>query len=130
MRRYSIIRIGLATLLLAAVPAVAVALEVTLEFDRAFIDRSTREAVMTGTYECDAGTTGTIRAVLTQGTHEAAGEVPLVCTDSEQTWEVRVPLGTPPFRPGPATVDLGFTATDGTGSIASGRSLEISLAPR
>ena len=130
MRRLSIIRIGLATLLLAAVPAVAMALTVTLEFDRAFIDRSSREAVMTGIYECDAGTTGTITAVLTQGNHEAGGTVPLVCTDSEQTWEVRVPLGTPPFHPGPATVDLGFFATDGTDSIVSGRHLEITLEPR
>ena len=128
MRR-PFITIGLA-LLLAAIPASALALSVELEFETAQIDRAAGEVVISGTYTCDLGTTGEITAVIEQGMQLAGNSVPLVCTGTEQTWEVRAELGTPPVHPGPSGLSFGFTATDGVDSIASGRFVEIFILPR
>ena len=131
MRRSLMIAIGLA-LSLAAVPMATLALEVQIDFEAVDvrIARPNSEVVIAGTYTCDTGTTGTIRGVVTQGQRSEAGEIPLVCDDTEQAFEIRLPLGTPPFHPGLATLDIGFSATDGKDGIASGVSREVFIQPR
>ena len=130
MRRSLMLAIGLA-LSLVAIPMATLALEVQIDFEavEVRVDRPNREVVIAGTYTCDTGTTGTITGVVTQGIRSDAGQVPLVCDDTEQAFEIRLPLGTPPFHPGPATLDIGFFATDGTDGIVSGVSREIFIKP-
>ena len=131
MRRSLMIAIVLA-LSLAAVPMATLALEVQIDFEavEVRIDRPNAQVVIEGTYTCDTGTTGTITGVVTQGQRSEAGTVPLVCDDTEQAFEIRLPLGTPPFHPGQATLDIGFFATDGKDGIASGVSREVFIQPR
>jgi len=129
MRRSSI-SIGLVVLLLMMLPAVTLGLTVSLELDEVRVDRPAREVVVSGPVTCDVGTTGTITAVVIQGRREAVGQTALACTGTETTWEIRLPLGRPPLHPGPAILEFGFIATDGTNTIASGRSIEVFIAPR
>ncbi len=85
-----------------------------------------------GTLTCDAGATVTIGFAITQGREGHATFLnefrTIECTGTEQTWEIREPMGAPAVHPGPA-VDFGFSAQFGDESIASGRSLEIFIAP-
>jgi len=130
MRR-SLIGTGLALLLLGAVPGSALGFFVDLQFGSARIDRAAGELVISGTYTCDVGTTGDITAIVTQGGGaEAGGTTVMECTDAQMTWEIRSPLGTPPVHPGPAILDFGFSASDGTTGGASGQSIEITVDPR
>lgn len=127
-QRPRVIRAALAALLLAALPAIAAA-AVAFDFGEAHIDRATREVVITGPYTCDAGNTATLTAVLLQGSQQAGDTVSLICDGAPHTWEVRLPLGSPPFHPGPATLEFGVSFTEpGGGGGVSGRSIDIFIA--
>ena len=129
MRR-SFIGIGLAAVMVAVIPTMALALSVSGDYDSVRIDRKAKEVVVTGHVTCDAGTTGHVRAVVLQGTREGAGEAPISCSGSETTWEVRMPLGSAPFHPGTAILEFGWEVTDGTTTVVSGRSVEVKIAPK
>jgi hypothetical protein len=124
MRR-SAIGFGLALTLLIGVPGVVFADLGTSTFDPVRIDRDTQELVITGTISCTQSETATITAFVTQRTHEAGASTEVSCGTTPTTWEIRLPLGTPPFHPGPAVLDIGFSA----GETVSGRSLEIMILP-
>ena len=124
MRR-SAIGFGLALILLIGVPGVAFADLRTSTFDPVRIDRGAQELVITGTISCTEPETATITAFVTQRTREAGASTEVSCGTTPTTWEIRLPLGTPPFHPGPATLDIGFSA----GETVSGQSLEIMILP-
>jgi hypothetical protein len=124
MRRQAI-GFGLALILLIAVPGVALADLATTTFDSVRIDRSSQELVITGTISCTQTETATITAFVTQQTHEAGASTDVACGTTLVPWEIRLPLGTPPFHPGPAILDVGFSA----GSTTTGRSVEIMISP-
>ena len=128
MRRSSLIGFALGACLVA-VPGVSFALTVDLELDSVTVEEPAHELVLSGTVTCDAGATVDIGFALTQGPASVGSFETLTCTGSEQTWEIREPIGTPRVHPGPGTLDFGFTATLGGESIASGRSLEVFVAP-
>jgi hypothetical protein len=125
MRR-SAIGFGLALTLLIGVPGVAFADLGTSTFDPVRIDRGAQELVITGTISCTQSETATITAFVTQRTREAGASTEVSCGTTPTNWEIRLPLGTPPFHPGPAVLDIGFSA----GETASGRSVEIMILPR
>ena len=115
--------------LLAAVPGASLALSVYLELASVTVDPATREVVLAGTVTCDAGATLRIGFAVTQGPATAGDFAVMTCTGTEQIWEIREPVGTPRVHPGPAMLEFGFTAELGSESIASGRNVEIFLAP-
>lgn len=128
MRRSSRIAMALGVWLVF-MPAIVLALSVDLDLERVTVDGASRELVLAGTVTCDAGATLQIGFAVTQGPATVGGFDTLTCTGEAQTWEIREPIGSPAVHPGPAVLDFGFTATLGDESIASGRSIEIFLAP-
>jgi hypothetical protein len=124
MRR-SAIGFGLALAILIGVPGVAFADLGTSTFDSVRIDRSAQELVISGTISCTEPETATVTAFVTQRTREAGASTEVSCGTTPTAWEIRLPLGTPPFHPGPAVLDIGFSA----GETVSGRSLEIMILP-
>ena len=128
MRRSSLIGFALGVCLVA-VPGHSLALTVDLELESVTVQEPAHEVVLAGTLTCDAGATVDIGFALTQGPASVGGFETFTCTGSEQTWEIREPIGTPGVHPGPGTLDFGFTATLGGESFASGRSLEVVVAP-
>lgn len=126
MRR-ALIGFGLAAALAVALPLGALALTVSGDYDSVRIDSQASEVVVRGHVTCDAGATGTVTAFLIQGSREDGGTEPISCTGSQTSWEVRIPLGSPPFQKGKAILEFGWTVTDGTGTIASGRSVEVKI---
>jgi hypothetical protein len=132
MRRRALASLVLGSLLLA-MPAVAMGLTVDLQLESITVDSDTREVVLTGTLMCDAGATVTIGVGITQGREGAATFLnafeTFECSGAEQSWEIREPAGLPPVHPGPAALDFGYSAQLGEESIASGRSLEVFIAP-
>jgi hypothetical protein len=110
-------------------PAVSLALTVDLELEAVTVDPASKEVVLSGTVTCDAGATLRVGFAVTQGSAEAGGFEVMTCTGTEQTWELREPLGTPRVHPGPAMLEFGFTADLGGESVASGRNVEIFVAP-
>jgi hypothetical protein len=124
MRR-SAIGFGLALTILIGVPGVAFADLGTSTLDPVRIDRSAQELVISGTISCTETETATITAFVTQRTREAGASTEVSCGTTPTTWEIRLPLGTPPFHPGPAVLDIGFSA----GETVSGQSLEIMILP-
>jgi hypothetical protein len=125
MRR-SAIGLGLALFLLIGMAGVALADLATTTFDAVRIDRSTEELVITGTISCTETETATITAFVTQATREAGASTTVLCGTTAVPWEIRLPLGTPPFHPGPAILDIGFSA----GDTVAGQSVEIMILPR
>jgi hypothetical protein len=125
MRR-SAIGFGLALILLTVVPGVAFADLGTSTFDPVRVDRSAQELVISGTISCTEPETATVTAFVTQRTREAGASTEVSCGTTATSWEIRLPLGTPPFHPGPAVLDIGFSA----GETVSGQSLEIMILPR
>ena len=125
MRR-SAIGFGLALILLTVVPGVAFADLGTSTFDPVRVDRSAQELVISGTISCTEPETATVTAFVTQRTREAGATTEVSCGTTATSWEIRLPLGTPPFHPGPAVLDIGFSA----GETVSGQSLEIMILPR
>jgi hypothetical protein len=115
--------------LLAALPGASLALTVDLELESVTVDPATKEVVLAGTVTCDAGATLRIGFAVTQGPATAGDFAVMTCTGTEQSWEIREPLGAPRVHPGPGTLEFGYTAELGAESIASGRSVEIFLAP-
>ena len=128
MRRSSLIGIALGALLVA-VPGVSLALTVDLQLESVTVEQPGHEVVLSGTVTCDAGATVDIGFAVTQGPAFVQGSHSLTCTGAEQTWEIRTPIAEPRVHPGPATLDFGFSATLGDESIASGRSIEVFVAP-
>jgi hypothetical protein len=124
MRRPAI-GFGLALILLIAVPGVAFANLASSTFDAVRIDRSAQELVISGTISCTKTETATVTAFVTQTTREAGASTDVSCGTTPTSWEIRLPLGTPPFHPGPATLDIGFSA----GETVSGQSVEIMILP-
>lgn len=123
-------RLGLVLgILLAALPGASLALTVDLELESVTVDPATKDVVLAGTVTCDAGATLRIGFAVTQGRATTGDFAVMTCTGAEQSWQIREPLGTPRVHPGPATLEFGFTAGLGAESIASGRSVEIFLAP-
>jgi hypothetical protein len=125
MRR-SAIGFGLGLILLIGVPGVALADLATSTFDPVRVDRAAEELVISGTISCTETETATVTAFVTQATREAGASVDVSCGSTPTSWEIRLPLGTPPFHPGPAILDIGFSA----GQTVSGQSLEIMILPR
>jgi hypothetical protein len=128
MGRSTRLAVALGTLL-AALPGASLALTVDLELETVTVDPATKEIVLAGTVTCDAGATLRIGFAVTQGPATAGDFAVMACTGTEQSWEIREPLGTPRVHAGPATLEFGFTAELGAESIASGRSVEIFVAP-
>jgi hypothetical protein len=128
MRRSARLALALGTLL-AALPGASLALTVDLELESAAIDAATKEVVLAGTVTCDVGATLRIGFAVIQGPATAGDFAVMTCTGTEQSWEIREPLGTPRVHPGPATLEFGFTAELGAESIVSGRSVEVFVAP-
>jgi hypothetical protein len=128
MRRFSLVGLAVSAWLLA-VPSAALALDVDLDLASVEVEPSTREVILSGTVTCTAGAELTIGWALAQGPATVGGFQTFTCTGVEQEWELREPVGTPRVHPGPAVLDFGFTAELGGESIASGRSLEIFVAP-
>jgi hypothetical protein len=124
MRR-SAIGFGLGLILLIGVPGVALADLATSTFDPVRVDRPAEELVISGTISCTETETATVTAFVTQATREAGASVDVSCGTTPTSWEIRLPLGTPPFHPGPAILDIGFSA----GQTVSGQSLEIMILP-
>ena len=128
MRRSSLFGIAIGALLVA-VPGVSLALTVDLELESVTVEQPGHDLVLTGTVTCDAGATLDIGFALTQGPAFVQGFHSMTCTGAEQAWEIRTLLAEPRVHPGPGTLDFGFTATLGDESIASGRSIEVFVAP-
>ena len=129
MRR-SFIGLILAAIMVAALPALALALSVSGDYDSVAIDRRAKEVVVSGHVTCDAGATGSVMAFVFQGSHAAGGMAAVSCTGSPTTWEVRVPLGSPPFHPGKATLEFGWSVSGGGTDVALGRSAEVKISPK
>ncbi len=124
MRR-SAIGFGLGLILVIGVPGVALADLATSTFDSVRVDRAAQELVINGTISCTETETATVTAFVTQTTREAGASIDVSCGITPTSWEIRLALGTPPFHPGPAILDIGFSA----GQTVSGQSLEIRILP-
>lgn len=86
-----------------------------------FLNNSTNELFVFGTITCTKKAQGGVRAVVTQGTVERAGELSFPCTGKPTTWLITLPddsLGQ--YTSGPATLAIGFSATRGSDGVETG----------
>jgi hypothetical protein len=116
----------LAATLLMLAPATALADLATTTFDPVRIDRGAGDLVISGTISCTEPEEATVSAFVTQATREAGDSTTVACDVTPVPWVIRLPLGAPPFHPGPAVLDIGFAA----GATVSGRSVDIMIMPR
>ena len=90
------------------------------------IDRKKKELVLTGTVSCTQSEPATVNSTVTQGSHVESATTSVTCGTSPAPWELRLPLGSPPFHPGKAIADIGFLAGNG----ATGRSEAVKILPK
>ena len=131
-------KVWLSILLLVALPTAVLAappLDVSDQTSPvAFLGNATNEQFF-GTVKCTKNADGGVRAVVTQevalGTPvERAGELSFTCTGKQQFWLMRLPDDrNGQYTAGPATLDIGCSATRGSDGVVTGRSEPIVIYP-